>query len=150
MFPPSRQFLAFRSTWPIRYPTAASSAYGFVLSTRSASYPDIMIIVQRIAKGGTSLVTLEWDNDNIPSLDAVLKIACGETQIRYNVRSSIYYKNDHFTACVVTSAGQVWSHDGMFTVVLWCTYDSDVLTSISTNRASVTIYLRIYPPPRGN
>ena len=45
----------------------------------------------------------------------VLELTSGDVCRRYHLRGVIYFAADHFTARVITNAGKVWYHDGLFT-----------------------------------
>jgi hypothetical protein len=84
---------------------------------------------------------------HVPTMNRVIHITCREgRRVAYNLRGIIYYANEHFTARVVTSTGQTWFHDGMFT---GCSllYDSQAITSIDTNGAVLAIYASEPPTP---
>ena len=61
----------------------------------------------------------------------------------YVIRGVIYFSNEHFTECVVTtsSAGMIWYHDGTFTGRS-LVYDSQDLTSITTENSVMAFYNR--------
>ena len=71
----------------------------------------------------------------------VLWISCDDSRVSYNLRGIIYFDNNHFTEHVVTSTGMVWFHDGIFTGRS-LVYESQDLTSITTENAVMAFYLR--------
>jgi hypothetical protein len=77
---------------------------------------------------------------HIPTINRLIHITCGEGhQVAYNLKGVIYYANQHFTARVVTSTGQTWFHDGMFTGSSLL-YDSQAPGSVHNDGAIMAIY----------
>jgi hypothetical protein len=79
---------------------------------------------------------------NVPLLDPILWISCGDTRICYSLRGIIYFENGHFTERVITRTGMVWFHDGMFTGRSLL-YETNNMASISLlNHAVLAFYAR--------
>ena len=57
----------------------------------------------------------------------------------YSLRGIIYFKNNHFTECLITNSGMVQFHDGMFTGRSLL-YETNNLTLIRSNHATMTFY----------
>ena len=76
----------------------------------------------------------------VPTLSSVILIPCGETsQVPYNLRGIIYYKDQHFTSRFVTGTGVIWFHNGMFTGSSLI-YEGQNIDSITTETATIAIY----------
>lgn len=53
---------------------------------------------------------------HVPTINCLIRVTCNDgLEVAYSLRDVIYYANEHFTARGITSSGQTWFHDGMFT-----------------------------------
>ena len=79
--------------------------------------------------------------EGLGSLDTSLRISVDGGYRRYSLRGVIYFAADHFTARIVTQAGMVWFHDGIFTGSS-LVYESANILSIPTADSVTAIYTR--------
>jgi hypothetical protein len=77
----------------------------------------------------------------LASVDPILEIDIEGSSRQYSLRGVIYFAGGHFTARVITRAGMVWFHDGIFTGSS-LVYETADVTSISTENAITAIYIR--------
>jgi hypothetical protein len=83
---------------------------------------------------------------NIHVVNSELNLLVDNDNFRYMLRGIIYYGLNHFTARIITAAGQVWFHDGI-TTGSSLEYDGTILTMLPQNlmhcrskAAAVAIY----------